>query len=452
MARTRMIKMKVQLEQHKKLELMKKYFSIAILFFVGCSFLLVACSPSRNNENEELARIAVSPTEGAGITPVAIPLDGVIFNTDNGRLALFDASNPDREIPSQLEPGTIPKLWFMADHGGEALELVLRQVTNEQEHEKEQKLDAAARFETTNQVTTILMHGKPVLSYYHAEAEVPQGVDPVFSRSAFIHPLWSPGGEVLTRIQPDDHYHHYGIWNPWTSTTVEGVGDIDFWNLGSRQGRVRFGGYLAKEGGPVYAGIKVRQEHIAYTGIDREDELLAINELWDVRAWDTGLDDITIVDLSTTLNAALPGGIMLNQYRYGGGLGFRATQRWGRDNATVLTSEGKERDETDATMARWCIIEGESDVIQGRSGVLFLSHPSNRMHPEPMRMWDSNSHDGIGNIFFEFTPIRHEGWELEPDRSYTLKYRMIVFDGEMTAEEAERHWKAFAKAPGVSID
>ncbi|WP_332910638.1 DUF6807 family protein [Algoriphagus boritolerans] len=26
--------------------------------------------------------------------------------------------------------------------------------------------------------------------------------------------MTSPSGQVLSRIQPPDHYHHYGIWGP----------------------------------------------------------------------------------------------------------------------------------------------------------------------------------------------------------------------------------------------
>lgn len=35
-----------------------------------------------------------------------------------------------------------------------------------------------------------------------------------YKKSGFLHPVWSPGGEILTRIQAPDHYHHYGIWGP----------------------------------------------------------------------------------------------------------------------------------------------------------------------------------------------------------------------------------------------
>jgi len=58
-------------------------------------------------------------------------------------------------------------------------------------------------------------------------------------------------------------------------------------------------------------------------------------------------------------------------------------------------------------------------------------------------MWPPNSNGGTENMFFEFCPIRHQEWVLEPGKEYRLQYRMVVFDGELTAEQAEQYWKEF---------
>ncbi len=287
--------------------------------------------------------------------------------------------------------------------------------------------------------TTIYIGKQPVLSYVHSTTLPPEGVDPVYKRSAYIHPLWSPGGEVLTRIQPPDHWHHYGIWNPWTRTHFDDY-NVDFWNLAAKQGTVRFAEYLEKIEEAYLAGFKVRQEHIYY----KEDgsEGIAMDETWKVTV--KNLDGPAyMVDLVTTLVCPLENGITLEQYRYGGGLGYRGTGRWYPGNATVLTSEGKTWSDADATHARWVIIEGESSVPEGRSGILFLSHPGNYSHPEPMRMWPPLSNDSKENVFFEFCPIRHQEWVLEPGKEYILKYRMVVFDGSVSTEKAEEYWKEF---------
>ena len=126
---------------------------------------------------------------------------------------------------------------------------------------------------------TIFIGEQPVLSYVHTETFPPEGIDTVYKRSAYIHPLWSPGGERLTRIQPPDHWHHYGIWNPWTRTHF-GEHKVDFWNLADKQGTVRFAEYLEKIEQENLAGFKVRQEHIYF----KEDgsEGVAMNEIWKV--------------------------------------------------------------------------------------------------------------------------------------------------------------------------
>ncbi len=408
-------------------------------------YLSVVMLPARAL-SQELATFTVQAVSGAGVTPVAVPLDAIPYNTDEGRLALYETTAMQQEVASQVEAGKTPKLWFHFDHREGDKDYVICLVQDDQPE------SPPFLVQKTDQATIILKNNRPVLYYYHEEVMPPAGVDTIFRRSAFIHPLISPGGAVLTRIQPPDHYHHYGIWNPWTSTTFAYGGrewNVDFWNLGKGEGRVRFGGYVNHEQGPVYAGFRARNEHVFYDGNEEGKERLAINEVWDVRVWNTASDDVYIVDLSTVINSPLSGGIHFNQYRYGGGLGFRAREGWTRHNSRVLTSEGDHRAQTDDSKARWCIIEGETEVEQGLSGVVFLSHPGNRMHPEPMRMWDEQAAGGRGEIFFQFTPIRHQGWTIKPGKSYALNYRMVVYDGQISSEKAWEYWKAFATAPVI---
>ncbi len=143
-------------------------------------------------------------------------------------------------------------------------------------------------------------------------------------------------------------------------------------------------------------------------------------------------------------------GILLDAYRYGGGIGYRATEKWKKDNCSVLTSEGKTRDSADGTKARWCRIEGTSK--KGQSGILFMDFPENRDFPEPMRVWPSNSIDDKGYLFFEFCPIRHNSWKMEHSQNYKLRYRLYVFDGNLSKEEAEAIWQAFAYPPEVVFE
>jgi len=377
--------------------------------------------------------------------PVSVPLDQIAYNEDEGSLILIEkAGNKEIPVPCQLESGHSSRLWFILSGStpkGENRQFLIRRQADEVEFSR-------VRLQKNQGRLNLSYHGKPVLTYQFEAVYPPEGINPLFKRSGFIHPLWSPGGEELTRIQPPDHYHHYGIWGPWTKTHI-GDREVDFWNLLKGHGTVRFSGFISEVEGPVFSSFKALQEHVDFGNMG-EDQV-AINEVLDVRVWNPGDRDVWLIDYTTSLNTPLDSGILLNAYRYGGGIGFRAAEVWHKDNCTVLTSENKDRSKADGTKARWCRVEGESGSPAGRSGILFMGHTANREFPEPMRVWPLDANDGRGDMFFEFCPIRHNDWMLEKAKDYTLKYRILVYDGALSAEEAEIYWQGFANMPRVEI-
>lgn len=372
--------------------------------------------------------------------PVSLDITSFGLNVNDTTFQLFRLDKKDQiRLASQISIGERIILSFAADkmlEPGQKNEFALR-VAGKTEAK------SPVGIKKDNQGVKLMAGSKPILNYQTAMTYPPGGVNPIYRKSGFIHPLWSPSGEVLTRIQAPDHYHHYGVWGPWTKTHINGRA-VDFWNLASGEGSVRFSKLLAIEEGEIYAGITALQEHLDF-GAKGEDQV-AINEQLQVNAWNVDPSGNSyMIDYTTTINSPLDSGILLDAYRYGGGIGMRMTEKWHKDNCTVLTSEGHDRLTADGTKARWCIVEGES--ASGRSGVLFMSHPGNRAFPEPMRVWPINANGDRGDMFFEFCPIRHESWMIEKGKNYTLKYRMVVFDGEMTPEKAEQYWKAFAHSP-----
>jgi len=395
---------------------------------------------------QELAKFSVKTTDERIDAPVSVSLDGINYNSDKGNLVVYEITpTGEKLVPSQIEAGHSARLWFILN-GVSAKNSERKFVLKLEVKALVSPLKVSIKKDYKD--LSLLMNGKPILSYRFATMFPPDTVNPLFKRSGFIHPLSSPGGEVLSRIQAPDHYHHYGIWGPWTKTTIDGRA-VDFWNLMAGEGTVQFAGFLSEAEGAVFSGFQALQQHIDF-GAKGEDQI-AMNEILDVRAWNTG-DGVWMVDYTTSINSPLKNGIILDAYRYGGGIGFRATEKWHKDNCTVLTSDNKTRIDADGSFARWCIVEGESATAAGRSGILFLSHPSNRMHPEPMRVWPLDANGGRGDMYFEFVPIRHESWKLEPKQNYTLKYRMIIFDGKLDAATAEKYWNSFAKNPKVEFD
>lgn len=401
---------------------------------------------------QEIASFSLQLDEHHINMPVSVVLpnsDKLSFNDKD--IALYEIKDKNETyVASQLEWGAQSLLWFIPSKQSDCrtqrnyviklIDIALEDSSLASSSEMYNKRDEES--------LTIYKNNNPVLSYRYKEMYPPEGVDSLFKRSGFIHPLFSPGGEVLTNIQPSDHYHHYGIWGPWTLTHIDDR-EVDFWNLAKGEGTVEFVSFLSEVTGDIYSGFKVLQNHIDFN--NGAGNQIALNEVLEVRVWNID-KKVWIIDYITTINTPLANGILFDAYRYGGGVGFRATEQWNKDNSTIFTSEGKSRVDADGSRARWCIIKGAADVNEKQSGILFMSNPSNRQHPEPMRVWPMDANEGRGDVFFEFTPIRYEPWHIMPGQDYKLSYRMVVFDGEMSKETAEAYFKSFANSPNIRIE
>jgi hypothetical protein len=286
---------------------------------------------------------------------------------------------------------------------------------------------------------------KDLLRYQYETMMPPPGVNEAFKRSGFIHPLWSPHGQVLTRIQAPDHYHHYGLWNPWTHVLFDGD-TVDFWNLNSKQGTVRFSDFISVVNGNVFGEYAAVQHHVAF-GKDGSEKL-AIAEVQTVRVYaPSRSNDYYVADITVQMNCP-DSPVRLLEYRYGG-IGWRATEQWTKENSRVLTSEGKTRKDADGSAARWCIVDGAVDGEN--AGAVMMSYPANYNHPEPLRIWPENSNRNRGDMFANFSPTKNMDWPLEPGNTYVLRYRFIVFNGQFTRERAEAAWHYFAFPPLVKI-
>ena len=291
---------------------------------------------------------------------------------------------------------------------------------------------------------TISSDNRNLLRYQYRTVYPPAGVDSAFKRSAFIHPLWTPNGQELTRIQPPDHYHHYGIWNPWTHVLFEGD-TVDFWNLVKKQGTVRFANFVSVVAGPVFSEYSALHEHVVFKG---KSEKVAMNEIQSVKVYQPQANkDCFIVDFIMNMNCASESPVTLLEYRYAG-FGWRATEKWNRNNSEVISSQGKDRVHTDGSKERWAIVQGELDDDYG--GVVMMSYLANYNHPEPMRIWPIDMYDR-GDMFASFTTTKDTDWYLEPKKNYVLKYRLLIYNGKMTSEEAETAWQYYAHPPKITV-
>ena len=374
-------------------------------YILSLILLLVIC---KSISAQEIAKLTLHNVNSRIDIPVNVDLDALTYVADSSLVLSHVVGNKKLLVPFQIEHGYHRFLWWTVKNNG-------GHETQTQVYELSKGKNASpgeSPVKVIDQGGSLLLtdHGKNVLQYNFKTVYPPDGVDTVYKRSGFIHPLWSPDGNILTRINPPDHRHHVGIWNPWTEVSFEGK-DVDFWNLVKKQGTVRFAKFISKTEGPVYGGFKALQEHVAFEDTMMNKEKVALDEVWDIRVYNIGTN-MWLWDFTSALNCATSDSVILKEYRYGG-FGFRATPDWNNKNSKVFTSAGKTRKNADATRARWCMIDG--DAGSGHSGVLFMDYPTNYNFPEPMRVWPENM-NGRGDVFFSFSPTRNMDWPLAPDK------------------------------------
>jgi hypothetical protein len=420
---------------------MQKPISTLIrLLFIFSSCLLLPWSLARG---EPLVRITVNAGHYDRLdTPVSLDFSGVPIGFPNEELSLVEIKGNQRiPVLVQFEPGSPPRLWWILSGETAADGKRIYELSRSSASVNKQLGVQAIK----NEAALVLQKGDTrVLQYNYAIVPGPQGQSKLYDRSGFIHPLWSPSGSILTCIHPKDHYHHLGIWMPWTHTEFEGK-PVDFWNLGEGQGTVRFDRFLSTTSGSVYGGFQAEQDHVALK--TSSGEKIVLQEVWDVRVYNVGGPEkgYWLWDFVSKQRCVADSPLKLLEYRYGG-FGYRATEDWKDETAAYLTSQGRTRKDGHATRARWCDTAGVSDG--NWKGITFFSNPKNFRHPENMRIWPPENK----YVFFNWAPEQEGDFEMRPGVDHVFRYRQYVHEGKIDIDRTEQLWNDIAHPPKIEIE
>jgi len=288
----------------------------------------------------------------------------------------------------------------------------------------------------------VSVDGRKLVGYQAKPLRNPAGGEK-FKGSNFVHPLKTPSGFTMSAANPKTHHHHhFGLWWPWKYVVVEGGRKVLCWELQKGDGLIE-----AKEGKLTEDGFTAKSVYIDRKAPGGPKTL--IHET--VHAKVSGLVKEPAsgywLDLEIIHEVAGDKPLEILKYRYSG-FSIRATEKWAGHKATVLTSEGildevkdpkqakgKKTDRTNFTRAKWVRIEGPGD--KGPVGMVMMSHTTNHDHPEKLRTWGSRE------IFVNFNTVQDKSWTFEPGKKYTRKYRVFVYDGTVTAKQAEALWKQY---------
>jgi len=280
---------------------------------------------------------------------------------------------------------------------------------------------------------------KPVL-FYHTQTALPPADSPAYyQRSGFIHPVFSPNGEILTDDFPASHAHQHALFAAWTNTTFKNT-FVDFWNQHLQKGTVGHVEVLSKQQGPVFARLQVL---LRYRSIQFGEVL---KEKWTITVFP--YQDHFLFDIESEQSNTSSDTLYINQYHYGG-MAFRGSKYWNpddkknfRNNWSLLTSEGIKDASANHTHARW--VDASGMLSEKIAGITIFNHPSNFRYPQTIRVHPSMP-------YWVYAPMVDGGFVIAPGKNYVSRYRYFVHNDKADTAAINRIEKDYSFPPEVFV-
>jgi hypothetical protein len=245
----------------------------------------------------------------------------------------------------------------------------------------------------------------------------------------YLHPVRTLAGDVVTAFRPHDHRWHKGV--QMTATDVSGQ---NFW------GGVT---YVRGQGYVVLPNVgTMRHEEFELDGPGFRERLSWFTEAgehWVGESRSLAVrdveDDSWTLEFTTTMTnlCAWPlvfGSPTTNGRELAGYTGFFWRGPRSFTDGTVLAADGGAGQEMMGRTARWLAFTGHHDEVDRSSTLLFVDHPDNCTH------WFVRSTPFAAvNPSFAF----HETLELAPRKALSLRYRLVVGNGEWSRDRLEAH-------------
>ncbi len=299
------------------------------------------------------------------------------------------------------------------------------------------------QLDETETAVTIRQAGKLILNYNKQSPPVPDGMNPMYHRSGFLHPVASPAGKVVTATFPFDHAHQHGIFTAWVKTKWHDR-EIDFWNLAGGTGRVLHQRIITTFANDGQIGFEADLIHRA----EKEPVVDILRERWKITAFET---DGTYhgFDLQTTQHAMTDIPLIIEKYHYGG-VGYRGPVRWLTDKDSDVKKQtadstppvvrepsemtndlGSDRIKANHEHARWVSVSGE---IEGQLGTItVLCHRDNFRAPQAARLHPTKP-------YFAFSPCVDDEFVIDRDHPFVGRYQYLITDAVPDANWLSEQW------------
>jgi hypothetical protein len=260
-----------------------------------------------------------------------------------------------------------------------------------------------------------------VLTYRFGD-QFKKGLDPEQTRSCYIHPLYSLDGKVLTEDFPEDHLHHHGIFWTWPIVKTRGQSTQTWHPANLRQYFVRWHKREVKDGGATLS-VENAWKLDGREVVAREIVTLHIHPV---------VDDGRAIDLELRIEA-VGGPLTLqgtpDQNKGYGGFSLRGAPMF--TGAVMATDQGLEEKDSNSKRFRWV------GLSTAHVGVAIFVSPD---HPDFPPAWSiRNSYAGFLNV--SWPGLRP--FVLQPGQPITLRYRMYVHRGDMTAGHIQEVYEIY---------
>ena len=289
----------------------------------------------------------------------------------------------------------------------------------------------------------ISQRDKTVLEYVKTARPVPEGIEQHFSRSGYIHPIYTPTGQELTGDYPEDHAHQHALFFAWTKAGYDGK-EVDFWNQAKDLGRIEFREVVERKQEEQKVSFSVKHAFMVKVG-DKWIDVL--HEVWTVTVHQTSADHF-LFDISSVQRCVTDKPLTLGKYHYGG-MAIRGNYKWlkGEEDHSLkpgdlqfLTSDGKDRKEGNHTRPNWVALSGQIDG-QDVSVAVFCS-PKNFRAPQAVRIHPNKP-------YFCFSPMVEGSFKIASDEDYVSRYRYLVTSKAADVNLIQKHWHEYAKVEEI---
>ena len=178
----------------------------------------------------------------------------------------------------------------------------------------------------------ISQRDKTVLEYVKTARPVPEGIEKHFSRSGYIHPIYTPTGQELTGDYPEDHAHQHALYFAWVKSKFDGK-NVDFWNQAKDLGKIEFREVQKLNREKQNVSFSVTHAFMVKQGDKWID---AIHEVWTVTVHQTP-EDHFLFDIVSVQNCVSEKPLGLSEYHYGG-MAIRGNYQWLKEKRKITAS------------------------------------------------------------------------------------------------------------------